>query len=180
MDHVVLSEDPGAHPMIAASGKSSGKLNNVNRQLTSTLAGLLQASRPIALKIRSDMALESNQILALDRTIHEEQCSFFKQKIVVNGRGTMDPRIGPVSHPGDFVLLGLREDMIRLFSRPLVADEPLDHARRSGGQRMAVAWGRLLRDGLQRDSARKWRSGNRLWLISVPPHAISSTTQKKR
>ena len=58
-DILVESEDPGA----TAYYDGPSRVNNVNRQIVTTRAGLSRATRPYALKIRSDLLLEGNGFL---------------------------------------------------------------------------------------------------------------------
>ena len=55
-DALVLSEDPGPVGINASNA-------NVNRQLVSTLAGIVASSRPLVVKVRSDLQFHSAALL---------------------------------------------------------------------------------------------------------------------
>lgn len=57
-DVLVRSDDPGALPF-----RQDGTVNNVNRQIVTTRAGLEKVSRPFALKLRSDLLLTGDGFL---------------------------------------------------------------------------------------------------------------------
>lgn len=59
-DKLVLSQDPGA----VYCDRVAGTLNNVNRQLVSTQAGLRAATRPYILKTRTDILFENAEFLS--------------------------------------------------------------------------------------------------------------------
>ncbi|MEW4562454.1 WavE lipopolysaccharide synthesis family protein [Bremerella sp. JC770] len=126
-DKVVFSPDPGGFPI--ATGVPDWPLNNVNRQLLSTLAGLKQASGIYAMKLRSDFALTNSEF-----------CSYFgKYKSPGRGMQFVEERVLSCSiyarnprlrrhnrfcmHPSDFFFFGNREDLLRIFDRPLVTVE---------------------------------------------------------
>lgn len=127
----VLSADPGAKPAVK-DGKIS---NNTNRQLVSTIAGLRKASRPYALKLRTDFQLRHTGFIDGYSTedIRDNQYVLFKQKIVIPNYATRFPTPNTASypfHPSDLSLFGLTEDVITFFDVPKVDDPDWDWALR--------------------------------------------------
>lgn len=60
-DKIVFSPDPGA----TVCDEVAGVLNNVNRQLVSTKAGIAAASRPFILKTRTDILFRNADFCAI-------------------------------------------------------------------------------------------------------------------
>jgi hypothetical protein len=121
-DKVLRNSDPGALPVEPGI---DNKFINVNRQIVSTLNGLNAASREWALKTRTDTALRTISLLdfynsnsALKNNVH-----LFERPVAVSCWGSLNPaRIGCVYRVSDFVLLGLRSDLIKYWSAPLATD----------------------------------------------------------
>jgi len=61
IDELVLSDDPGPQPSTVRSATAGP--NNLNRQLVTAQAGLARATRPYALKLRSDARLSSSELV---------------------------------------------------------------------------------------------------------------------
>ena len=123
-DKYVYSVDPGA----VVQHKRSGTLNNLNRQIRSTKAGLLQATRPLVLKLRSDLFLEHKGFLeAFDSyPKREKKYSVFSHKALValmysrvSYRGNATP-----FHISDWFFFGYREDAIKYYFAATEVDEP--------------------------------------------------------
>ncbi|RRS04368.1 hypothetical protein EIP75_10780 [Aquabacterium soli] len=120
VDECIFSADPGAQP----ADRKGQVLNNTNRQLVSTLAGLRRATRPHALKIRTDFELSGSGFLtAFDSTQRrDERFVHYRRKLVIPHYSTRFPdaaRPFPF-HPSDISLFGLTEDLIRHFDVPLI------------------------------------------------------------
>jgi glycosyltransferase involved in cell wall biosynthesis len=118
-DEVVLSEDPG--PV------GSARFNtNVNRQIVSTMAGLRAASRPLVVKLRSDVVFHDAALL--DHWGRwEERCDtlrLFERRVLVPNVFTRRPGyLAPLPfHPSDWSCMGTRADLERLFDIPLQTD----------------------------------------------------------
>jgi glycosyltransferase involved in cell wall biosynthesis len=118
-DEVVLSEDPG--PV------GSARFNtNVNRQIVSTVAGLRAASRPLVVKLRSDVVFHDAALL--DHWGRwEERCDalrLFERRVLVPNVFTRRPGyLAPLPfHPSDWSCMGTRADLQRLFDIPLQSD----------------------------------------------------------
>lgn len=128
-DLTVFSPDPGAKPAV-----QGGKLlNNTNRQLVSTLAGLRRATRPYALKLRTDFEiLGLGFIHAFERDeLRDPAYVHYRRKLVIPHYATRFPTSEGVSfpfHPSDLSLFGLTEDVLRHFDVPLVDEEDWDWA----------------------------------------------------
>lgn len=125
----VFSTDPGAKPAV----KGGKLLNNTNRQLVSTMAGLRRASRPYTLKLRTDFRVDHAGFISGFTTtdIRDESYTLFKQKIVIPNYATRFPESGTASypfHPSDLSLFGLTEDIIKLFDVPQVDGTDWDWA----------------------------------------------------
>ena len=122
-DKIILSDDPGAEVFDQAGHAT----NSVNRQLVSTLMGLKQCNRKYALKIRSDMTLESNSFLnyfdkyrGLDKEYKIfEKCvlipnTYTREKCIKEGKIQFQPY-----HISDWIMFGLAKDLIYYFEIPL-------------------------------------------------------------
>jgi WavE lipopolysaccharide synthesis/Glycosyl transferases group 1 len=118
-DEVVLSEDPG--PV------GSARFNtNVNRQIVSTVAGLRAASRPLVVKLRSDVVFH-DAVLLHHWGRWEERCdalALFERRVLVPNVFTRRPGyLAPLPlHPSDWSCMGTRADLERLFDVPLQTD----------------------------------------------------------
>ncbi|MEK6669947.1 MAG: WavE lipopolysaccharide synthesis family protein [Pseudomonadota bacterium] len=124
VDACIFSPDPGARPAV----KDGKLLNNTNRQLVSTLAGLLRASRPYALKLRTDFEIHHPGFIQGFTTsdVRDPDYTLYKHKIVIPHYATRYPSPNSPSypfHPSDLSLFGLRDDIIKHFDAP-----PLDEA----------------------------------------------------
>lgn len=123
-DHLVLNRDPGS----ALRKDSPPTFHNVNRQIVGTLNGLRRASRPLAVKIRSEMEFRHAGILAyFGRYRHfDEKYRIFSERVCVSQRTTINPRrLYPLPHHVcDWFYFGLTSDLMNLFDIPLFP-EPL-------------------------------------------------------
>ena len=121
-DVLVESEDPGALLFVG----NTGLRNNVNRQIISSKSGLGVATRPYALKLRSDMIVRSTGFLDFfDRFRIRSHWSVLKSKVIAS---TIYSRIpGLVGqwpyHPGDWYFFGLKDDVRDIWEIPS-APEP--------------------------------------------------------
>lgn len=121
-DRVVLSEDPGPD---RSRDLTTPILNNVNRQVVVTRAGLEHATRRLAMKLRTDMLLVHDGVLTLhggwparadelrileERVLAPTHFSFNPRRVYDNGRFLYT--VSDWSH------FGLREDLLDLWSVP--------------------------------------------------------------
>lgn len=102
------------------------KVNNVNRQIISTLSGLRAATREYALKIRTDFILKSANFLEYFDMYNksDSKYSVFKHKILSCTNFARNPRYDEYKylfHPSDIAFFGLRTDLINLFDIPLMS-----------------------------------------------------------
>ncbi len=121
-DVIVCSDDPG----IGARG------SNVNRQVRSSMAGISAASRSYVLKTRTDILFGSGQVLDAWGKFRERAPlpTRFTQRILASSLFTRRPSLlAPWPfHVGDWVFLGLREDVRTLFDVPVQTPAMADPA----------------------------------------------------
>ena len=120
-DKIIKSTDPGPQ----GKSKQNSIPNNVNRQITSTVAGLKAATYEFSLKIRSDTILTSNRFIEkFNRTPPPDaKWALFKQKIISNNLSSRNPRALPNTplcfHPADHAHYGNTIDLLTLWDIPL-------------------------------------------------------------
>jgi hypothetical protein len=124
-DKVILSEDPGS---FWYSNRPSEKLNNVNRQVVTTLSGLRSCSTKYAFKLRSDFNLVGSRFIEFFNKFKQAEHNFrvFEQKVLASCYFSRNPRYSGGSHPfhcSDMVFFGLTSDLINLFDVPLMRVE---------------------------------------------------------
>lgn len=119
-DVIVFSKDPG--------GKKDGlKIDNVNRQITSTKAGIERVKTNYTLKIRSDLELKNSSFLSYWDSYpnRNPDFMFFKHRIIVSElfcKRCLDEKslIPTPFHLSDWFQFGLTEDIKKLWDIPLV------------------------------------------------------------
>jgi hypothetical protein len=115
--HIVKLEDPGSGLRVFGSSQ----LNNINRQIRSSRAGLEAAGTEYAVKIRSDMIFTSSRLRRVMQHLSNTPSSdksFFRKYVLVLDRLTINP-FGPLAipmHPGDHVQAGLLADVRKYWS----------------------------------------------------------------
>ncbi len=122
-DKLVLNKDVKTY---FNSDKPGEKVNNVNRQIISTLSGLRAATREYALKIRTDFILKSANFLEYFDMYNksDSKYSVFKHKILSCTNFARNPRYDEYKylfHPSDIAFFGLCKDLINLFDIPLMS-----------------------------------------------------------
>lgn len=121
-DVLVLNKDPGAYVFTP-----DGKKQNQNRQILSTQNGVKNASRKYVLKIRSDMKIMGTHFLSYFDKFKErnKECKILQKRILINSLYTRSPDSKKpfLFHPSDWMMFGLREDVLNLWDIPL-APEP--------------------------------------------------------
>lgn len=130
-DEVVYSEDPGGFRF--GYRYKPSMLNNVNRQIVSTMAGLERADRKYVLKFRSDMTMTHGGMLSYfgKYTDRSPQMKVAKERVLACTVYSRDPRLRfqyPF-HPSDFVFFGLLEDVRDIWSAPLFVREDFEWFR---------------------------------------------------
>lgn len=118
-DRVVLNDDPGS----TAPRDPTHVVNNVNRQVVATRAGLDVATRPFALKLRSDMEILHDGALRLLRgwPLRTPEGRVLRERIVAPTFYTFNPRRVYTRFPymiSDWSHFGLRDDLLDVWSTP--------------------------------------------------------------
>ena len=131
-DKLVLSKDPGV-----LYSNSKGKLTktsafNLNRQLVSTTNGLREISTKYALKLRSDLVLDSLDFLSYFDKFNKRTTNYrlFSHKVIISSiftryTYTNSGDKGKIPfHYSDFFFFGLTEDLKNYFyNTPLIDKE---------------------------------------------------------
>lgn len=113
-DKVVLSTDPGTF----VADKVTGSLNNVNRQLLSTQAGLKVATRPYILKTRTDILVQSADFLNFHGKYDDAPSPYFRSRLLICNYFTRCPRvISTCYHPSDWIVFGHTEDVCKYYEK---------------------------------------------------------------
>lgn len=115
-DHAVFSPDPGS-----AGERANTSSANIYRQIASSSAGLKAATRPHALKLRSDTSLTSSAFVRLweEHAANGFRPSCFSKRILVSAIFTPCPRHCPSPYwVSDFFAFGLLEDVRNLWDLP--------------------------------------------------------------
>lgn len=123
-DEVVAVPDPGGFAYAERPGE---KINNVNRQIANTAAGLKKVRTPYALKLRSDFLLTGNGFLRYFDAFPaaDEAYRAFGHKLLACCYFARNPRSDmPFPfHPSDLAFFGRTEDLLRLYDIPLMTRE---------------------------------------------------------
>ena len=124
---LVQNQDPGP---LEIRDRGCKYRTNINRMLISSQAGLNAATRPLAVKIRSDCFLTGRRIVELINNYvlnealikREKTFSVFSKRIITASWFSRDARgsLPFLFHPGDIFLAGRTEDLQLYFSAPLV------------------------------------------------------------
>lgn len=119
-DKVAFSKDPGA----VVVDEVVGTLNNVNRQLVTTKAGLAAATRPYILKTRTDILIENGDFLKYYEKYSAVPSEYLQNRLLICNYYTRNPRIFRTCfHPSDWILFGRAEDVRAYYDSPLQAEE---------------------------------------------------------
>lgn len=119
VDDLVISADPG--PFILKNPGYPEYVNNVNRQIASTLAGLRATKREFAIKLRSDCELLHDGFLGHwdEFPQRSKDLRVFSSRIVCGELFTRDPRIiSYLFHPADIFHFGKTKDLLRYWDVP--------------------------------------------------------------
>ncbi|MEG0866464.1 MAG: WavE lipopolysaccharide synthesis family protein [Hafnia sp.] len=127
---LILSDDPG---VIIGSDEAGEYRCNVNRLLCSSRAGLVAATRPLAVKIRTDSRLNGRELeCAINRYVVQRggperhpHYQIFRDRVINASWFARDARgsLPFLYHPGDILLAGRTEDLRLFFSAPLAGAE---------------------------------------------------------
>lgn len=128
-DKLVLSTDPGGFQLY----KQNKTLNNVDRQVVSSFAGLNQATKLYALKMRTEMILtHANFLNYFEKYNHyQPEYKLVKSRMLNNASGAVDPFWHHPLHPADFFLFGYTEDVKTYFSAPPFPEADKQHQHNS-------------------------------------------------
>lgn len=128
IDTCIFNEDPGARPF----NRDASLLNNTNRQLVSTLAGLRQATRRYSLKLRTDFQVINVGFLRAFERRDARTTAFvhYREKIIIPHYSTRFPESAKPYpfHPSDLSLFGLTEDLLKHFNVPMLQRDDWDWA----------------------------------------------------
>lgn len=121
-DHVIFSEDPGPVP---SRDQILHIPNNVNRQIVTTRAGLKKASRPLAMKLRSDMLVVHDAPLTLFGSwpARADSLRLLSERVLVPTKYSFNPRRVFADYRflyavSDWCHFGTRADLLDLWSAP--------------------------------------------------------------
>lgn len=122
-DLLVENEDPGA----LVGHHRLPLYYNVNRQIVSTLAGLKAATKPYAVKVRSDIEFTGAMFIGFFAK-YPRRCKSYeilKERVINCSVFAQNPHRHQRTpfHPSDWFMFGLREDLIDIWDIPL-APEP--------------------------------------------------------
>ncbi|MBA2711496.1 MAG: hypothetical protein H0U57_13010 [Tatlockia sp.] len=126
-DKVILNDDPGATWFNYDDRKH---VNNCNRLIVSTLAGIQSASRKYVLKVRSDLFLISKKFLKHFDTfpLYNEEIKFVKSRILafsmwsIRGHKNCAFVMNKPFHISDWAYFGYKEDLLNLYEVPLIVE----------------------------------------------------------
>ncbi len=126
-DELILNEDPGACE--CGLFATEPIVNNGNRQIVSTKAGIKRVRTKYTLKMRSDLILLGDDILGYMNAFpcRKSEYEIFKQRIIIGELFTrntfhyFDPqgvshKVPKPFHPSDWFLFGLTEDINRMYN----------------------------------------------------------------
>lgn len=125
VDKIIFNKDPGFE---TRNCKPTGKPNNVNRQIVSTINGVRQVETKYAMKLRSDFLLKEKGFLKYFDLFDsfDEQYRVFEKRVLCVMPGTRKPKAVYYNlpfHIADPSTFGLTIDLIKLYDIPLVTQE---------------------------------------------------------
>ena len=134
IDEKIETEDPGANHLYYEDGKV---LNNINRMIVSSLRGLVSSKTKFSVKLRSDMYLQSNNLLNLLGIINKTSCNYSRKKIIIPSNMAINPdrELKLLFHPSDNFFAGLTEDLIDLFDIPLMSENQMTYFKNNKVER---------------------------------------------
>lgn len=133
VEKIVQSDDPGC----VVADFVTQTMNNINRQLVSTKAGIAAATRPFILKTRTDIVFHSADFLKYFEKYDAVQSTYFRNRLLLCNYYTRNPRVfGTCFHPSDWILFGRAEDIRTYYNGiPLMPEEEggwfLNHSKDS-------------------------------------------------
>ncbi|EDX5486198.1 hypothetical protein CSU65_004559 [Salmonella enterica subsp. diarizonae] len=132
-DKIVTVENSGELPSLKFESVSDrGQpivCNNINKQIKTSLHGILEASHDLVLKIRTDQILMQNHIISLWNLIKDipNDNKKTKGRIITSSIFSINPRFSERMpyHISDMLQFGFKEDLIRYYSAP---EYPFDYS----------------------------------------------------
>lgn len=118
-DKIILSKDISLYYRFY---KDIDLINNINRQIVSTINGLKKVNTKYVVKIRTDIFLTNNNIINLFKKIKKNpKSNLLNSKIILPYDLSINPNdIQLVFHLNDFFIAGMTSDLIKLFDIPLM------------------------------------------------------------
>ena len=118
-DKIVFCKDPGG--ITYNDFELKGVLNNNNRQITTTSAGLNVASRKYSIKMRGDFYFENDSFKNLiNKYTKKGKYNFFSERVIVPTYFSRNPeKIPLLFHISDLFQIGLTKDLKSLWNIPL-------------------------------------------------------------
>lgn len=134
IDEKIESEDPGSNHLYYENGKV---FNNINRMIVSSLKGLLSVKTKFAVKLRSDMYLQSSNLSNLLGIINLSNSNYARKKIVIPSNMAINPdrEHKLLFHPSDNFFAGLTGDLIDLFDIPLMNESQMTYFKNNESER---------------------------------------------
>jgi hypothetical protein len=130
-DEVVFSEDPGPNMQSrwVNGAKDKIKFSNLNRQIKTSVNGLLRVETKYVLKFRTDLALCNPGFLNYFDSYQEFDDKFkcVEKRVLLWNLYTRNPKIKfPLAyHFSDVVMFGLRDDLLNIWDIPLSAPDDI-------------------------------------------------------
>lgn len=122
VDKSIQNDDPG---YFYYSLRKNEKINNINRQIVSTLSGLNESTTKYSFKLRTDFRLTGNIFLAYFNKFQKSLNSYkiFKHKVIVPSLFTRSAELSRyIFHPSDIAFFGRTDDLINYFNIPLMTE----------------------------------------------------------
>lgn len=118
-DEKIETQDPGAENYLYKNQKS---FNNGNRMILSSYNGLINVKTKFAIKLRTDMYMQSNNLINLFKILDKSNSNYSKKKIIIPSNMAFNPdrSVKLLFHPSDNFFAGLTEDLLDLFNIPLM------------------------------------------------------------
>jgi hypothetical protein len=130
VDHFVQSKDPQGYDFYTQEAVVDNRINNCNRLITSTAAGLAQVNTPYVLKIRSDLFVQDAQFLKWFGYYADSDPSYCVVKEKILGFSIYSLKFEIKNHivqyrpyhVSDWAYFGYTEDLSALYACPLTPE----------------------------------------------------------
>ena len=128
-DVLLENDDPGAHRYDNPEGSKLANYNNTNRQIVSSREGLKAATRPFAMKVRSDMIFRGAGFLNYWGRYEKrsDDWKLLESRALACTIFSCSPRRMNryLFHPSDWIHFGRRDDTLNLWDIPLQETEAM-------------------------------------------------------